>query len=68
MDFLKTVFLGLAIWHPFFKFEARQTAISNCNGLSHPTQQVQIFKKCAKTTITICRGLSHPDWMGSIAL
>jgi hypothetical protein len=26
----------------------RQTAISICSGLSHPTQQVQIRKKCAK--------------------
>ncbi len=30
------------------KFEARKTAIIVCNELPHPTQQVQILKKCAK--------------------
>jgi hypothetical protein len=36
--------IAMAIWHPFLKFE---TDIILSRGLSHPTQEVQIKKKCA---------------------
>jgi hypothetical protein len=35
----------MAIRRTFLKFEARQTAITICSGLSCLTQQVQILKK-----------------------
>jgi hypothetical protein len=38
----------MVVWHAFFEFEACQTAIIVCSGLPHPTQQVKIFKQCAK--------------------
>jgi hypothetical protein len=38
----------MAIWRPFLKFEACQTAIIVCRGLPCLTQEVQTQKKCAK--------------------
>jgi hypothetical protein len=35
----------ITVWHTFFKFEARQTAIIVSSGLSHPTQEVPILKE-----------------------
>jgi len=41
---------------PFFKFEARQTAIIVCSWLLHLTQQVQILKKGSKWPLLYVAG------------
>ncbi len=43
----------IAVFHPFFKFGARQTANIVCRGLPHPTQQVPILKKVHQTAMDI---------------
>jgi hypothetical protein len=61
----------MAVWRIFFKFEARQTAISGSRVLSHPTQEVQIkkIKKAQNCNYYLQRVVSVTfDWMGSIAL
>ncbi len=50
----------MAVWCSFFRFEARQTAITVCSRYPHPTKQVQIFLKVRQTAITICSGLLYP--------
>ncbi len=69
---MKTILLGvlvrcgsplkieMAVWHSFFGFEARQTAIIVCSGLPHQTQQVQIQKYVLQKSITIWSGLLYP--------
>jgi hypothetical protein len=59
--------LKMAVWRSFFKIKARQTAITVCSGLPHPTKQVQILKKLRQKAITICSGLLYPT-MGSTTL
>jgi hypothetical protein len=53
--------------HIFLKFEVLQTfIIFVSSGLLHPTQQVQIQKKCVKLPLLSARAVT-PDWMRSIA-